>query len=614
MSTSKDTAHVNTVSLSSEERAFPDPRWNTGMWARFPWTGFVALSIIVLCAVGSVVVLLVSRGKTVEQWSDTIAPSILLSGFNGVANICFGVAIGNGVAITWWRKALKGATIQELHRSWTFSSSIKDIVLGGKYFNVIALAALAAKLTIIDGMLMQRAAVRRLGNDHAQHITTTSYANNTMPYTGIIGDRSGNVSTYLDWFDQNLDRWSTSNGIFGDPWLRCDGTCNLDIEGIGFEFDCSSEEIAMDYGAAAAQAALDLSRTDDLFSSNEASQYNLLDVSFQVIYGAPGLTNDHSIIIMNVTSTNATSDLDNPTSCPGTRYQHSCILRPALIKYPVSVEDIFYTDTLSPWSNMYLGYNTTSASGHVFYHNDIPEQYNITWKQQTGFSVLSYKDVFEDHLSITTPITAIGGVAKALNDYLAGTSSMHYDAGLGYRLDVTGSAGNRFKARPKTIGGCDFSYGRPLDVIVQQINMLMFSLAVDPWRLNRDNNDYKVQHTYNATQYKTSLHYQTEEGFMWGAFGCMLVCVICVLPSYWGYWQLGRDVTLGPFEIANAFRAPILDCPAVANAGVKELIREVGKREVKYGEMVRNDAPGRLAIAEVDAVRRVHPSIHDRSG
>ncbi|KAI4733339.1 hypothetical protein E4T45_15151, partial [Aureobasidium sp. EXF-8846] len=162
MSTSKDTAHVNTVSFSSEERAFPDPRWNTGMLARFPWTGFAALSIIVLCAVGSVVVLLVSRGKTVEQWSDTIAPSILLSGFNGVANICFGVAIRNGVAITWWRKALKSATIQELHRSWTFSSSIKDIVLGGKYFSVIALAALAAKLTIIDGMLMQRAAVRAM--------------------------------------------------------------------------------------------------------------------------------------------------------------------------------------------------------------------------------------------------------------------------------------------------------------------------------------------------------------------------------------------------------------------------------------------------------------------
>ncbi|KAG2162121.1 hypothetical protein JADG_001860 [Aureobasidium aubasidani] len=99
---------------------------------------------------------------------------------------------------------------------------------------------------------------------------------------------------------------------------------------------------------------------------------------------------------------------------------------------------------------------------------------------------------------------------------------------------------------------------------------------------------------------------------MFGALASMLVCVLCVLPSYYGYWQLGRDVTLGPFEIANAFRAPVLDHPAVANAGVKDLIREVGKREVKYGEMVQNDAPSRLAIAEPDAVRRVHPKINDR--
>ncbi|KAG9601336.1 hypothetical protein KCU77_g3255, partial [Aureobasidium melanogenum] len=147
-----------------------------------------------------------------------------------------------------------------------------------------------------------------------------------------------------------------------------------DIEGIGFEFDCSSEEVAMDYGAATAQAALDLSQTDKLFSFSETVRYNLLDVSFQVVYGAPGLANDHSVIIMNVMSTNATSDTDNSNSCPGTRYQHSCILRPALIKYPVSVEDVFYTDTSRPWSNMYLGYNTTSASGHAFYQNDVPGQ------------------------------------------------------------------------------------------------------------------------------------------------------------------------------------------------------------------------------------------------
>lgn len=41
-------------------------------------------------------------------------------------------------------------------------------------------------------------------------------------------------------------------------------------------------------------------------------------------------------------------------------------------------------------------------------------------------------------------------------------------------------------------------------------------------------------------------------------------CVLCVLPVYWKYWELGRAVTLGPFEIAASFQAPGLYHPANA--------------------------------------------------
>ena len=618
MQTGKETTETHTVSLDGEERAFPDPQWKTGMRARFPWTGFIALSTVLLCAASSVIVLLVSDGHSQKRWADKVAPNVLLSGFNGIANICFGVAIGNGVAITWWRKALKGATIQDLHRSWAFSSSIKDVVIYGKYFNFIALAALAAKLTIIDGILLQKAASTAIGDDLGIKVKVSSFVNDTMPFTGAIAGRSTNETSFYDWFNKDLDRWSKSSGILPNPYIFCDGTCVLDIHGAGFEFDCVSEETPMNYGADAVQDAVALATSNDTSTFNGTFEYSLFGITFESFYGDAEVDGDYSRIVMNVTSTMASSSENDTYSCPGNVTKHSCVLRPAIISYPVTVEDTtqslannVQSSATKAISNMYLGYNTTSYGGQVYYEDE--RQYNATNKQLNNYSLVAYKNTVEDHFSGNgTMETSIAGLAKALVRYYQGSSSMHFDGIYGFLVTQNGSAEVTYGAVPLTSHGCDLEYQDPLDTLVQDINALMFSLSVDPWQLNEVNNNWSEYKTINATQYGTSIHYKTNRAFMYGAIASILLCILCVLPSYYGYWQLGRDVTLGPFEIANAFRAPVLDHPAVANAGVKDLIREVGKREVKYGEMVHNEAPGRLAIAEPDAVRRVHPRINDR--
>ena len=82
-----------------------------------------------------------------------------------------------------------------------------------------------------------------------------------------------------------------------------------------------------------------------------------------------------------------------------------------------------------------------------------------------------------------------------------------------------------------------------------------------------------------------------------------VVCVFCVLPVYYGYWQLGRAVTLGPFEIAAAFRAPDLHHPT--NAPIDTLIKEVGGRRVKFGEVLDGSDKGKIAVADVGMVASV---------
>ncbi len=75
--------------------------WQTGFFAQFPWLGLGALGAVILCLVASVIVLVLSNDQTQTKtekqraWPKAVAPNVLISIFNSVANICFGIAISN---------------------------------------------------------------------------------------------------------------------------------------------------------------------------------------------------------------------------------------------------------------------------------------------------------------------------------------------------------------------------------------------------------------------------------------------------------------------------------------------------------------------------------------
>lgn len=102
---------------------------------------------------------------------------------------------------------------------------------------------------------------------------------------------------------------------------------------------------------------------------------------------------------------------------------------------------------------------------------------------------------------------------------------------------------------------CAFKYENPLDPydapngdfklpsIIGKINSLMFGLSTDISR-DDDNNDRHDTTAFNATRYKQTIHYKTHFDYMWGAIAATVVCVLLVLPVYWGFWELGRKVRL----------------------------------------------------------------------
>ena len=91
--------------------------------------------------------------------------------------------------------------------------------------------------------------------------------------------------------------------------------------------------------------------------------------------------------------------------------------------------------------------------------------------------------------------------------------------------------------------------------------------------VNGDLVNNKVGSAYDSTQYSFSIHNHTNFTFMAGALVSTFVRDLFVLPTYLGFWQLGRKLALSPLEIAAAFVSPLVD----SGRDIDCILQEAGK-------------------------------------
>jgi hypothetical protein len=70
----------------------------------------------------------------------------------------------------------------------------------------------------------------------------------------------------------------------------------------------------------------------------------------------------------------------------------------------------------------------------------------------------------------------------------------------------------------------------------------------------------------------------------WYIIAASIQCFAILFAAllYWGWWRLGRHVSLSPIEIAKAFDAPLLQ-DVNTNARAKDLLHDVGDLRIRYG-------------------------------
>ncbi|KAK3680947.1 hypothetical protein LTR37_021020 [Vermiconidia calcicola] len=79
-----------------------------------------------------------------------------------------------------------------------------------------------------------------------------------------------------------------------------------------------------------------------------------------------------------------------------------------------------------------------------------------------------------------------------------------------------------------------------------------------------------------------------------------IICIALVVPTYYGWWNMGRSVSFSPVELAKAFQSPIfVDCNP--NLSDRDIARAVGHMRVQYG-CTSNGRSTKLTFADPEPV------------
>jgi hypothetical protein len=85
---------VSSPNSNEDIESYADPSWAPGFWVRFPWLGFGALVVVLICSGASVLTLMLSKGKSESQWVKQLPPNVILSQMNNISSLGFALAIG----------------------------------------------------------------------------------------------------------------------------------------------------------------------------------------------------------------------------------------------------------------------------------------------------------------------------------------------------------------------------------------------------------------------------------------------------------------------------------------------------------------------------------------
>jgi hypothetical protein len=132
---------------------------------------------------------------------------------------------------------------------------------------------------------------------------------------------------------------------------------------------------------------------------------------------------------------------------------------------------------------------------------------------------------------------------------------------------------------------CAFQWTDPTEDIIQAFDEVLFRASFYAG-LDLDGETQ----TFTVIQTADTLMYQSHYLYLILGSAVLLVALISVSITLYGWWELGRHVSLSPLEIAKAFGAQILAPEAFMDTNT--LVAQAGRKRVRYGEVGVLDGDG----------------------
>jgi hypothetical protein len=474
-------------------------------------------------------IIIVSDKQAVASWK--VQPTVLVAVLSSILNFALAAALSIVVAVTWWRSVFHGTTLAQLHYIWDRGagcSFIPAFIAGFDARKVALVAAVVATVEFVNNPLLQRAThirTRDISVDEPMMLDLTQ----RLPdgWTGIIGNGSAitmigsrlGLSTVQAWWRNDT---ITSRNI---PGYYCNGTCEGKVRGAGISYSCSSTTETLDLSTPKNDGSI-------VFAINSTMSENSTGVPFLL------LTTLHS---------SAVND-----SCVATLSVDTCKIEAGVVEYPVTIQNSTVTLNRDELQDMTVVSTYTSAG-------DLP-----TAPMGAGAGPLAgLNNFFGFYL--------YANVTEVLDTYLKRSTYSGPSMIADLFFDPEASSYDNH-----TFATCGLKWSSPTEYVLDSMHDFMFRAAL------REGNGTETQ-TFTARRTSPALLFHSEYRYLAAALAVLLLALLAVLFLLWGWWELGRPVSLSPLELAMAFEAPMMQ-RACRSSVIEGILKEVGEMRVKYND------------------------------
>lgn len=192
----------------------------------------------------------------------------------------------------------------------------------------------------------------------------------------------------------------------------------------------------------------------------------------------------------------------------------------------------------------------------------------------------------------------IGGFQYA-SSLLFDASASVFWTGAVNEVNLSGSLANQMIGAQSGVG---WIFNDPMDLMQDAIRNIAFRASLKAGRENTTITD--ALQTVSYTGYKTYSIYRTDYTFLAIAVALSLIGIISVAATFNGWWRIGRNMSMSPFEIAKAFDAPMMRS-AGSNVVFSQYPEHVMANYVRYGATVSTQDPSSLAFGTSEPERLV---------